>query len=489
MDPHAATQVLWVRAVETTAQPSWSNDDAAWASRTALQAVGADAPAEVFIAQRAQAVLQRLVPRTPVLAPPADPLGPGRRRIALWLAVAVGLLAGALADRIGAGQRINLLAPPVWALIVWNLAVYALMLSHRLAGKSSWLAGGVADALLRRWQRRTMKSVDDKGGDTAAVASVWAAFVPPWSRLATPLWAARVSLGLHLAAAALGVGLLGGMYLRGLVLDYRVGWQSTFLGAPTVQPLLSTLLAPATALTGIAVPDVEGIQALQLPPGAEPAAEVGNSAAPWIHLYAAQLLLLVVLPRLALALAAAMRSRRLANGIALPLSEPYFRNLLAQQQGGTGQTSVARVWRVFPYALQPDGALQPQLQALVTRAFGAQAQVRVADAVAFGAEDDWHAPPADGAQLLALFDMAATPEAENHGRFVQRLTESAASAGNPVTMLIDRGRFERRFAADRLQQRQQAWQALADQLGVPAVFVDLQSNDHAQAAAQLQGAA
>jgi hypothetical protein len=476
MDPHNAAQVLWVRAVESTAQPSWRDEDAAWASRTALQTVGSDAPAETFIAQRAHAVLQRLVPRTPSLAPPAEALG---ARAGTWLlvALAVGLLTGALADRIGASQRINLLAPPVWVVIVWNLVVYALVLWHRLAGKGSAVAAGLADALLRRWQRNTAKESAGKNG----AAAVWGAFTPWWSRLAAPVWAARVSLGLHLAAAALGLGLLGGMYLRGLVLDYRVGWQSTFLQARTVQPLLSTLLAPATALTGIAVPDVAGIQALQVPPGAAgPAASVGNSAAPWIHLYAAQLMLLVVLPRLALALAAALRARRLANGIALPLDEPYFRNLLMQQQGG------ARRLRVWPYALPSGESLLPKLQRLIERAFGTQAQLSVADGVAFGAEDDWHDELADGEQALALFDMAATPEAENHGRFVQRL---AAAAGTPVTMLIDEARFKSRFAADRLQQRRQAWQALADHLGVPAVFVDLQADDHAQAVAQLQGAA
>ncbi len=198
-----------------------------------------------------------------------------------------------------------------------------------------------------------------------------------------------------------------------------------------------------------------------------PAAAAGadDSAAPWIHLYAAQLALLVVLPRLALALVAARRSRRLATHMALPLHEPYFRNLLMQQQGG------ARRLRVWPYGLQPDAARLSQLQRLVERAFGAQAQLQLAEAVAFGGEDDWQATIADGEQALALFDLAATPEAENHGRFVQLL---AAAAGAPVTMLIDEAGFRRRFADDRVQQRRQAWQALADDVGAPAVFVDLQ---------------
>ena len=77
----------------------------------------------------------------------------------------------------------------------------------------------------------------------AGVGRVRAELVAP----AAPLATARIALCLHAAAATLALGLMGGMYLRGLVLDYRAGWQSTFLQADTVQAVLSTALAPATA--------------------------------------------------------------------------------------------------------------------------------------------------------------------------------------------------------------------------------------------------
>ena len=68
MDTSAAGQVLWVRAVETTAQPAWTEQDAEQASRSALQAVGSSAPAEDFIVQRARTALQRMAQRAPALA-------------------------------------------------------------------------------------------------------------------------------------------------------------------------------------------------------------------------------------------------------------------------------------------------------------------------------------------------------------------------------------------------------------------------------------
>jgi hypothetical protein len=469
MDTSAAAQVLWVRAVETTAQAGWTMQDAEQASRSALQAVGSSAPAERFIEQRARSALQRMAQREPALAsgPPPNLW----RSHWLWIAMGVGLLAGVLADHIGSSQRINLLAPPVWVVIVWNLLVYAGLLWQALASRAGtgWVTRAVA-ALHPRSRAPKAKA----SGQAGAAAQVWAAFAASWSRHTAPLATARAALCLHAAAATLALGLMGGMYLRGLVLDYRAGWQSTFLQADTVRSVLSIALAPATAVTGIAVPDVAGIRALQVQPGAATAATA--SAADWIHLYAAQLMLLVVLPRTALALWATRRARMLSRDLALSLDEPYFQRLRAYQRGDAQHIGV------WPYAHTPDAAAQAGLQAVFKQAYGADTQTRLAATVAFGGEDDWQAAVAQGELAVALFDLSATPEAENHGRFVQRL---AASNPAPVPMLIDQAGFARRFDAERLRQRRQAWQALADTLHARAVFVDLQSPDLAAAEAAL----
>ena len=137
-------------------------------------------------------------------------------------------------------------------------------------------------AVLRWWQRST-------GSGPLRVAS------RRWAELSTALTLTRIAALLHVAAAALAIGLLGSMYLRGLVLDYRAGWQSTFLDAADVHRVLAPLLAPASAVTGIAVPDAAAHRAMRLTAPAQPASA---PAAPWIHLYAATLAMAVVLPRL-----------------------------------------------------------------------------------------------------------------------------------------------------------------------------------------------
>ena len=44
-----------------------------------------------------------------------------------WAIIVGAFVLGVAVDRIGGAQRINLLAPPVFALLLWNLAVYAVL--------------------------------------------------------------------------------------------------------------------------------------------------------------------------------------------------------------------------------------------------------------------------------------------------------------------------------------------------------------------------
>jgi hypothetical protein len=264
---------------------------------------------------------------------------------------------------------------------------------------------------------------------------------------------------------------MAGMYLRGLVLDYRVGWESTFLDAGAVQSLLSVLLAPALALSGQTLPDAAALQALRLP---QPGAAAGASAAPWIHLYALQLLLLVLLPRLLLALWAGVRARALQAHLPLPLAEPYFQRLLRQQRGGS---TPVRVW---PHALAPDAAAQAALRALLTRVWGDGLRLHVAPTVAYGSEEAPAEMAADGAWRIALFELGATPEPESQGRLLQALASPGTA---PVLALVDESAFVQRFGAatPRREERRQAWQALVESSGGTVVFVELRSPDLAAA--------
>lgn len=461
-----AADVLLLRAVETVPHPAWSADDARWASRSADAQVGAGGSADAFLAARAQAAWQRLGPREPALqrwrrwAVPR----PRARDAAAVLLAGAALVVGLVIDRIGPAQRIDLLAPPVWGVIAWNLAVYVVIALQALSRRPRRLPQALV-----RWLRPRARP----GGDAAVAARFAADFAPVAAPRATA-WAAQA---LHLAAAALALGLIAGMYLRGLVLDYRAGWQSTFLDAGQVHALLACALAPASAVAGIPLPDRAAVQALQLAAGAPAQAP----AAAWIHLYAWQLALLVLLPRLALALLAGWRRRRLAGAVRLPLHEPYFGRVLAQRSGHAPRLLLC------PYAHAPDAAALTRLRAALVATFGDAVELQAAPAVAFGAEDDAPPPPAEGRTRVALFDLAATPEAENHGRFLQRLAADGDAGG--VLALVDEAALRARFGDDapRLAPRRTAWRALAQASGCALGFVDLRAPDPQQLADLLGG--
>ena len=306
------------------ASAAWSRDDGQWATMQAVATVGEKATPEGFLRARTVAGLARLLPR--------DPAAAAWLALRLWSrawivgAVGLGLVAGLAIDQLGAPQRVNLLAPAVWAVVAWNLVVCMAAVVLAPGGVDPGRAKGLR-ATLARWLM---------GRRAAEGPSALADAERLWWPYAAPLGAQRAALVLHLAAAALAAGLIAGLYLRGLVLDYRAGWQSTFADAATVQSALDVLLAPAAAISGVAVPDVAP---LRLGPDVDATA----SAAPWIHLYATTLLLAVVLPRLLLAGLAARRAWREARDFALPLDLPDLAGLHPAMRPGQ-VPSVRLLW-------------------------------------------------------------------------------------------------------------------------------------------------
>jgi hypothetical protein len=467
MNEAAAREVVLVRAVESTeaGRALWADDDRAWASRAAAEVVGAGVPPERFIARRASLALERLASANAAL----------RRalRAATWrpwvgtILVLAAFLGGFAIDRIGAPQRVNVLAFPLLGILAWNLLVYAANLLQGARGavrRRGPVLGPIAATVAR-----IAGGVPGAPGAArdAGVGGVLAAFAQDWARAAARLHAARVASVLHRAAFAFALGAIAALYVRGLVLEYRAGWESTFLGAEAVQHILGVALGPAAALTGIELPDAARLEAMRFGAGG-----TGESAAPWIHLYAVTLALVVLLPRAALAFGTGWSARRLARSLPLSLGDVYFQRLTRQITGET-----ARV-RIVPYAYQ----LAPQatlgLEAALRRVFGTRVEISIAPVVAWGGEDAMPGgllPKEPLALAVALFNFAATPETENHGAFLRAL-RAATGGGAPLVALVDESGFRARFPAEsvRLAKRRESWRAAADAAGVAALFADLE---------------
>jgi len=261
MNEKSALEVTAVRAIETTdrSRVLWSDADRAWSSRAAAEVVGAGASVDEFVARRAKLALERAGSRHPSFTRAVEAL-----RWRQWVGAAivtVAFLAGMAFNRLGSGQRINLLAPPVLALLAWNVVVYAGLLVAPIlrAGKVREVAGGFLRRLVARIAGGTVRLPRNRTGGVGEAVST---FARDWGRFAAPLYAARTARILHFAAAAFAAGVIAGLYLRGLAVEYRATWESTFLDPATVHALLSFALWPGTMVTGIHVPSVEAMMAL-----------------------------------------------------------------------------------------------------------------------------------------------------------------------------------------------------------------------------------
>ena len=240
-----------------------------------------------------------------------------------------------------------------------------------------------------------------------------------WTRLSGKLTHARLARTMHLAAALFAAGAVLSLLARGFLTQYVAGWESTFLDAAQVHAVLSVLFAPAEwlfQLQGFSVADIEALRFTQAPSPA------GGKR--WVLLYAATMLLLVVLPRLVLAGVAHWRARRIAANFPLDLEQPYFRQLRGKMGGAPG------VLRVLPYSFTLDEARDKGLAAVAAMLLGEQARLMLRPSSAYGDEprDALGETALDDPNVsltAVLFNLAATPEKENHGAFLDHLVRES----------------------------------------------------------------
>lgn len=477
MQEAAARDVTAVRAIETAdrARTLWSDADRAWASRAAAEVEGESAAPLAFLARRASLALERLSERNPAVGRVVRAFA--WRRWITPVTVASAFVAGVAVDQIGSGGRVNILAPPALGLLAWNLVVYALLAAKAITGVAH---GGRAAGPLQRIVGRLAGASPrlPKIAAGAPLSTALASFAADWSRLAAPLYTARAARVLHLAAAAMGAGVITGLYLRGIAFEYRATWQSTFLDAEHVRGLLAWALAPGSLATGIPVPPVGEIASIR-----SSGALASENAARWLHLYAATLLIVVIGPRLALAAIDGWIERRRARRLPVALDEPYFRRLLRGVRGGPVHV------QAIPYSYAVPPAAAEGLASIVERAFGARSRLTVAPAVAYGSEDSLPSTliANDAGTVIALFNVTATPEIESHGAFVTAVAH-LAGRGRDLFALVDESAYRARWPDDehRLAERRAAWRDLLYVRRVPALFADLGDPDLAAAEAAIE---
>ena len=476
MNEEAARKVVLVRAIENAdgAHQVLSDDDRLYASRSAQELAQWEAsdrrttltPA-LFLQKRAEQIIRKLTERMPAFAAVAEP---GRVMRALGFGLPVlAFLAGALVDRITDPHRVDLLSAPLLLILAWNVAVYGLLLVWLVVPRIR--RSGIDGGLLRRLaspQRIKPRKLPQ------ALTTALARFSVEWTALRAPLTEASVGRVIHLSAALFAAGAITSLYVRGLLSQYQAGWESTFLNAAQVHAVLTALFTPAMLafqLPGFSIEEVQALQGTSLPSAAR--------GALWVHLYAATLLLLVILPRLTLALASRWKEQRLRRSFPLDLNEPYFRRLVAT----LGPVAPA-VLRVLPYSFTVDERRDAGLATVAREWLGEQARVMLRPVTPYGESfgSDEQAPSSAGpakdtgvALTVLLFNLSATPERENHGAFIDQVVRQSAGE---VSAFVDESAYLERVGSEgagvtRMRERITLWQQFCELHKVPAHVVNL----------------
>lgn len=394
-----------------------------------------------------------------------------------WVLVATGLLLGLTLSALDSTRRINILAFPLLGVVLWNFAIYVAIFAGWLRARPTTKRPGrrLPEMLAHLGMGRVSRLVAKSGAFNALLAEALGRFTKEWFGVARLLLVARATRVVHFSAAAVGLGLIAGLYLRGIAFDYEAGWESTFFDASKVRGVLSVLYGPASFITGIPIPDVAHLEAIRWTDGAG-----GERAAAWIHLLTATVALFVVLPRLALAVLATIFIWRWSRRAPLPPSlTAYFRTAFGALGGVIGRGLVA----VIPYSYEPSAAARAGLRALLPPALGESLTLDARAPVRYGDEEEFLRGLGDSGKpdvVVLLFNLAATPEEENHGAVLAGVRDwlAAKQPHTQLLVLVDEGPYAARMAADgssnaRVAERRHAWQEFVAAHGLGTCIVNL----------------
>ena len=406
--------------------------------------------------------------------------------LARWVPFAVllgALVIGFVLHRFTDPHRVDLLAPSLLGIVLWNLLVYAWMLV-------SWLrslvrprhpapvvlqpasSGNASTVRPTGWRGKLLVRMPSAGGGNLRKMAL--SFERNWWQIGRRSRHAQWLLWLHLGAAMMAVGALASLWATGLTNEYQVGWESTFLSAASVHQLLNGVFAPVQWLLSAGTWSLQEIEQLRgwvsnsttVPAVPERMIHISKGEQ-WVIAYTALLGMLVVVPRLMLALYQGVRVWWLNRHVQMPLNQPYFQKL-QRDFGG-----LAITLHVLPYSFEISDARRELLEQHVRAQYGAGAHLVIEPALAYGAQLPSAASVAgkgpDTAAVL-LINMAATPEAEIHGELLKTAHERWGAQA--AIWLWTRDFVERNAGAPRrVQERQALWSEFVRGSGLTPVWV------------------
>ncbi|MCF0252997.1 MAG: DUF2868 domain-containing protein [Duodenibacillus sp.] len=465
--------VLLARAIEesTAGEPEALARSKA-AGTAALHAVGDEAGPGQFIYARACRILADVPAYSDLAAgdmPAHEFFGWGCK-----ILVVAAFLLGITTDRLATtGDVINLLSPPFWGLIAWNVAVY-LMLAVKAAGVARLPLG--PRSLMTLIARRCASAPFSKG--------VAARFHALQAKAFAPVMRLQAARALHYAAASFALGLVSSLLVRGLGTYYTVGWESTWLAdAPDmVCAFIQAAYGLVPPVAGLPeLPGLETVAAMRMDKLA--AAAQTASAAPWLARMLVLVTSIIIVPRLLLGFADHCRCKRLEKAMALPITDDYWQGVLVKLHTGRGG-------RLTIVADAGAGTATLDSARQLSQLWGDAADPWI-ERMDFS--DAQAAVPRfyeSGAPVLAAawFEGAHTPEPDVHGAVIARISERVAVSGGRLWAVVDMRPFiaKTRAYPRRAGERLAAWQELARETGVTLIVIDDADDSLAAAADRMR---
>lgn len=361
---------------------------------------------------------------------------------------------GVMTDRFSSeGAVVNLLSPALLLILFWQIALYALLLVGTIAAplgwKPKWPGRELFAALLSRLRILTVSKQTLRER-------------PLWLSLLTPALRSEAARAFHLAAAALGAGLLTGLAFRGIGTAYTVGWTSTWLAGH--EAWLAALFSATYGLVplelfGIPFPDAAAVAEMNLRVNAQGSPD----AAAWLLRLMGLVAIVVILPRLLLAFFAGRRAKA-ARTRFVWIDEQEETAPVSTQRSVASISEGATVLTTIP----ADESLRRRTAALLMQP---DARWRTVDV--WKDEPESALASVDTEAAVLLFDATATPEGEVHGHWIDAVGRRQPDA---VTLLVDLSGLEAQFGAEseRLTARKALWESFAAEHHAALRFLRLQ---------------
>lgn len=450
-----AKLILLAKAVEESndAHIKWTSADAEAASLRAAHTVGESADAVKLLTERAKVVLRTASERG------ANTTVSTKARLPQFFSPLFVLLAfvlGALTDRITSPEHIvNLLSPPYWGVILWNLVVYIALFccAIGLVGTGTNRFALPLRSSLNAFVQKTSYGTLRHSGFKSHFYSEWASFVAPLIRM-------NVARTLHFAALFFALGIIVSLLVRGFGTSYWAGWESTWLAeSPESVKAFIDYTYGLIPSVGPLPPMPDLAQILEMRADRLPYLETPISAAPWLIRMMILMGAVVIVPRLIFASFDSWRMNRFKSQTTLSIESPYFENILVQ----CAQDAV--LGNLLIVTSSVNRPLRDQTSSVLCKHWGTEGDSNVKTIDFDDEEANIPAVPSGPRKPIVLiwFDGIETPEEEVHGTLIERLRQEYESTGSAVfAALLDMNEFAQRFASmpARIKERQEAWEAL-----------------------------